>query len=323
MRALICTQYAGIESLEVGEVSEPAVGVDDALIEVEAAAVNFADTLIVAGLYQLKPDLPFVPGLEFSGVVTDGDETGRWSRGDRVAGFVNWGAMAESVAAPASSLVRLPDSIPFDVGAAVPVAYGTSYHALIDRGHLSTGETLLVLGGAGGVGIAAIQIGKIVGATVIAAVSSHEKEQVALDAGADRVIRYDQTPLRDGIAAATGDAGVDVVFDPVGGDATEAALRSTRWNGRLLVIGFTAGSIPRIPLNLTLVKGTSVVGVFWGRFASEEPDKCAENSDLLMDWVDAGKLKPIVQRVFPLDEAVDALRWIAERRVIGRVVITP
>lgn len=231
--------------------------------------------------------------------------------------------MAERATAFPGAIVRLPDQIGFDIGAAVPVAYGTAYHALVDRAALRADETLLVLGAAGGVGIAAVQVGKALGATVLAAVSSAEKAIVARDAGADDVIRYDQVPLRDGIAAGTSGAGVDVVYDPVGGEATELALRSTNWRGRLLVIGFTSGDIPQIPLNLTLVKGNAVVGVFWGRFNIEEPERSAENNQIVMDWVADGTLRPLVQKTFPLDEAVEALRWVADRKVVGRVVVTP
>jgi NADPH2:quinone reductase len=231
--------------------------------------------------------------------------------------------MAERANAYPGAIIRLPDHIGFEVGAAIPVAYGTSYHALVDRAGLRADETLLVLGAAGGVGNAAVQIGKALGARVVAAVSSEEKARVARDAGADEVIRYDQAPLRDGIAAATSGAGVDVVYDPVGGEATELALRSTNWNGRLLVVGFTSGEIPQIPLNLTLVKGNAVVGVFWGRFNIEEPERSAQNNRIVMDWVADGTLRPLVQRTFPLDDAVEALRWVAGRKVVGRVVVTP
>ena len=195
--------------------------------------------------------------------------------------------------------------------------------ALVDRGRLRSGETLLVLGAAGGVGMAAVEIGKLLGANVIAAVSSEEKAAAARDAGADELIRYDETPLRDGIAAVTSGEGVDVVYDPVGGEQSELALRSTKWDGRLLVIGFASGEIPSIPLNLNLVKGNSVIGVFWGRFNIEEPERSAANNQVIMDWVAEGRLRPVVQQAFPLDQAVQAIRWVAERKVIGRVVITP
>jgi NADPH2:quinone reductase len=323
MRALICDSYDGWQALRVGEMPDPELSPGTAVVRVEAAAVNFADLLIVAGQYQVRPELPFVPGNEFAGIVESADGVEGIQPGDRVCGFVGMGALAERVVALPGAVVPLPETIGFEEGAAIPVAYGTSYHALVDRGGLAEGETLLVLGAAGGVGISAVQIGKALGATVLAAVSSEEKAEAVRTAGADAVIRYDETPLRDGIAAATERGGVDVVYDPVGGEATELALRSTNWNGRLLVIGFASGVIPSPPLNLNLVKGNSVVGVFWGRFNIEEPEKSAENNRRVMDWVRDGTLRPLVQKTFPLDEGREAMRWVAERKVIGRVVVTP
>lgn len=323
MRALICDSYDGWQALRVGEMPDPEPLPGTARVQVKAAAVNFQDLLLVTGQYQIKPELPFVPGNEFAGVIEQVDGLDGFSPGDRVCGFVGTGAMAETAIAYPGSIIHLPEHIGFDIGASIPVAYGTSYHALVDRAGLTSDETLLVLGAAGGVGLAAIQIGKALGARVIAAVSSNDKAEAVRAAGADSVIRYDQTPLRDGISLETSGRGVDVVYDPVGGGATELALRSTNWNGRLLVVGFTSGDIPRIPLNLALVKGNSIVGVFWGRFNIEEPDRSAENNRRIMEWVADGTLHPFVQRVYPLDEALEAMRWVAERKVIGRVVVTP
>jgi NADPH2:quinone reductase len=323
MRALICDGYDGWQALRVGDMPDPEPLPGTALVRVEAAAVNFADLLIVAGQYQIRPELPFVPGNEFAGIVESANGVDGIEIGDRVCGFVGTGALAELVIAFPGAVMPLPESIGFEEGAAIPVAYGTSYHALVDRAGLAEDETLLVLGAGGGVGIAAVQVGKALGATVLAVVSSDGKAKAARDAGADVVIRYDQTPLRDAIAAATAGGGVDVVYDPVGGEATEQALRSTNWNGRLLVVGFATGVIPSIPLNLNLVKGNSVVGVFWGRFNIEEPAKSAENNRRIMEWVADGTLRPLVQKTFPLDEAREAMRWVAERKVIGRVVVTP
>jgi NADPH2:quinone reductase len=323
MRALICDRYEGLDALRVGEMPDPTPMPGTAVVKVRAAAVNFQDLLVIAGQYQIKPELPFVPGNEFAGVLESADGLAGFEPGDRVCGFVGMGAMAESTVAYPSSVMRLPDNIGFEEGASIPVAFGTSYHALVDRARLQADETLLVLGAAGGVGIAAVQIGRALGARVLAAVSSEDKAEAARVAGADEIIRYDQTPLRDGIAAATSGDGVDVVYDPVGGESSELALRSTKWNGRLLVVGFASGDIPRIPLNLPLVKGNSVVGVFWGRFNIEEPDRSAENNEVVMGWVANGTLRPLVQKVFPLDEAVEAMRWVAERKVVGRVVIAP
>lgn len=323
MRAVICDNFDGIDALRVGEMPEPGPIPGTALVEVRAVPVNFADTLMVSGRYQMKPEFPFSPGLEFSGVVKSSDRVEGIEPGDRVCGFVGMGAMAERVVAFPGSVMKLPDAIGFEEGACIPVAYGTSYHALVDRGRLQPGETLLVLGAAGGVGLAAVEIGKLLGANVIAAVSSEEKAAAAREAGADELIRYDQTTLRDGIAEVTSGEGVDVVYDPVGGEQSELALRSTKWDGRLLVIGFASGEIPSIPLNLSLVKGNSVIGVFWGRFNIEEPERSAANNQVIMDWAAEGRLHPVVQQAFPLDQAVQALHWVAERKVIGRVVITP
>jgi NADPH2:quinone reductase len=323
MRALICSQYTGIDSLDVGELPDPEPTAGMALVRVKAAAVNFADSLLVAGQYQMRPDLPFAPGSDLAGEVIDTGGIDGLKEGARVAAFVGFGAMAELALVPADALLPLGDETTFEQGAAIPVAYGTSYHALVDRGNLRPGETLLVLGASGGVGVAAVQIGKRLGATVVAAVSSNEKERLALENGADQVIRYDAVPLRDGIAGATDGKGVDVVFDPVGGSMTEEALRSTKWNGRLLVIGFAAGKIPSIPLNLPLVKGNSIVGVFWGRHVSEDPVAERANFATILGWLNDGSLRPVISESFPLEKAADAIRWVAERKALGRVIVAP
>lgn len=323
MRALICHEYTGIGDLQVGELPDPEPTPGSALVSVEAAAANFADSLVVAGQYQMKPDLPFAPGSEIAGTVIDPGGIEGLSEGDRVCGFVGFGAMAEKALVPANAVIQLPEQISFEIGACIPVAYGTSYHALVDRARLNDGESLLVLGAAGGVGLAAVQIGKALGATVIAAVSSEEKEAAAVSSGADFVVRYDQVELRTGIEEATGGAGVDVVYDPVGGEATEQALRSTKWNGRLLVVGFASGDIPSIPLNLPLVKGNAIVGVFWGRHFMEQPEENAKNFRQIVDWVADGTLQPQVQKTYSLTNSADALRWVAERNAIGRVLVTP
>ncbi len=322
MKALICDSYDGIDSLRVGEFPEPPLLPGTARIAVKAASVNFADSLVVAGQYQIRPDTPFVPGAEIAGVVEKVDDLTDLAPGDRVAAFVGFGAMAEKAVAFGGSILPLPDSIAFVEGAAIPVAYGTAYHALVDRAGLHPGQTLLVLGAAGGVGLAAIQVGKALGATVIGAVSSEEKKRAVLETGADHAIRYDNTPLRDAINDITDGNGVDLVFDPVGGQMTEPALRSTKWGGSLLVIGFASGTIPQIPLNLSLVKGNSIVGVYWGRFAMEHPEQSNDNNRRIMEWIRSGKLAPVVQKTFPLDEAAAALRWVAERNTVGRTVIT-
>ncbi|MDX1468990.1 MAG: NADPH:quinone oxidoreductase family protein [Acidimicrobiia bacterium] len=323
MRALVCEDYGGIEALRVGELPDPHPGPGSALIEVESVAVNFADTLMVQGEYQFRPEPPFAPGYEVAGTVVVSNQASGFAPGDRVCGFLMHGGMAERAVVSESNMSHLPDGVSSDAGAVIPGTYGTSYHALSDRAGLREGETLLVLGASGGVGMAAVQLGRIMGAHVIAAVSSAEKAQAVLEAGAHSVIRYDQTPIRDGISETTDGGGVDVVYDPVGGEVTEPSLRSTKWGGRYLVIGFAAGGIPAIPLNLPLLKGNSIIGVFWGRFTMEEPESHKANQRQLVDWVNDGVLAPVIQRKFSLDDGAAALGWVADRKAVGRVVINP
>lgn len=323
MRALICDDYGGIDALRVGELPEPVPSPGSVLIAVESVVVNFADTLMVKGDYQMRPEPPFAPGYEMAGTVIVANKAPGFSPGDRVCGFHWYGGMAERSVLLSQNITKLPDSIPSDVGCTISGTYGTSFHALVDRGQIREGENLLVLGAAGGVGTAAVQIGKALGANVIAAVSTEHKASFVTQAGADHVIRYDQTPLRDGIGEATGGAGVDVVFDPVGGEWTELALRSTRWGGRVLVIGFAAGTIPEVSLNIPLLKGNSIMGVFWGRFTTEQPELHKANESRLVEWVEQGRLNPIIQSVYPLDEAKDAMRWVADRKAMGRVIVNP
>jgi NADPH2:quinone reductase len=323
MRALICDDYVGIEGLRVGELPDPEPGPGSVLIHVDAVAVNFADTLMVKGEYQIRPDPPFAPGYEMAGTVLEANDALGLVRGQRVCGFSFYGGLAEKAVLLARNTAPLPDSISTDVGSTLPGGYGTSYHALVDRAHLVEGEKLLVLGASGGVGMAAVQIGNALGARVIAAVSSEEKADAARAAGAHEVIRYDDMGLRDGIDDLTSGSGVDVVYDPVGSDLTEQALRATAWNGRLLVVGFAAGGIPSIPLNLPLLKGNSIVGVFWGRFTQEEPERHAANFATLVEWAAAGKIRPTIQKKFSLDDGAQALQWVADRKAIGRVIVNP
>lgn len=323
MRALVCRDFTGIDTLEVAELPDPEVAPGTVLVRVASAPVNFADTLMVSGLYQLKPEPPFAPGYELAGVVVAAAPDSGFEPGERVCGFIPHGSMAELALVPAASCDRLPSSVGFDEASSLPGTYGTSYHALVDRARLQSDETLLVLGASGGVGLAAVQIGKALGARVVAAVSSEPKAEAVRAAGADAVIRYDRDELRDAIGSATSSEGVDVVFDPVGGEATEAALRSTKWNGRLLVVGFAAGDIPRIPLNLPLLKGNSLVGVFWGRFTAEEPEKSRANREQLLEWAARGLITPNVTYRLPLDQAQVGMRMVAGREAHGRVVIKP
>ncbi|MFZ0015336.1 MAG: NADPH:quinone oxidoreductase family protein [Acidimicrobiia bacterium] len=323
MRALICDEYGEIEGLRVGELPEPDPGPGTVLVKVEAVTVNFADTLMVKGQYQVRPDPPFAPGYELAGTVTVANQAGGLAPGDRVCGFTPYGGLAEKAVLDMSNVARIPDTIDSDTASTLPGGYGTSYHALVDRARLAEGETLLVLGASGGVGMSAVQIGNILGARVLAAVSSEEKAAAARRAGAHEIIRYDQMPIRDAIATVTDHGGVDVVYDPVGGTTTEQALRSTNWNGRLLVVGFAAGDIPSIPLNLPLLKGNALLGVFWGRFTREEPERHHKNFARIVEWAAEGKIEPVIQRRFGLDEGADALQWVADRKAIGRVIVNP
>ena len=322
MRAVVCRAYGPPESLVVEEMEPLKPSRGNVVISVKACGVNFPDTLIIQGLYQFKPSPPFSPGSEVAGVVKEvGEGVQRVKPGDRVIAFTTFGGFAEEVEVEASSLIPMPDGMDFDVASAFVMTYGTDIYALKDRAELKPGETLLVLGAAGGVGLAAVELGKAMGARVIAAASSEEKLAVCREHGADATINYSGEDLRERIKALTGGQGVDVVLDPVGGPYSEPALRGVAWNGRYLVVGFTAGEIPRIPLNLTLLKGCSIVGVFWGSFATREPQRNQENLAQLLEWLRSGKLKPRISARYPLERAADALNDITRRRVIGKTVL--
>lgn len=307
----------------VREVDEPALGPDQVLVDVGACAVNFPDVLMIQGLYQFKPPFPFSPGAEVAGVVSAvGDDVREVAVGDRVFASMGWGGMAEKVAIPASQAVAVPDGIDLVAAAGFLYAYGTSYHALKDRADLQPGETVLILGAAGGVGLAAVELGASMGATVIAAASTAGKLDLCRDHGAAMTINYEEEDLKTRTRELTGGRGVDVVYDAVGGRFSEAALRSMAWNGRFLVVGFAAGDIPRIPLNLPLLKGCSIVGVFWGAFMQNEPDKSkANNAQLVQMWRD-GLLRPHVSATYPLERAGEAIRQLADRRAEGKVIVT-
>jgi NADPH2:quinone reductase len=293
------------------------------VVSVRAASLNFPDVLIIQNKYQVKPPLPFSPGSEMAGVVKEvGDGVTAFKPGDRVMGVTSYGAFAEEVKTEARRLLPLPDGMSDTDAAAFLLTYATSDHALRDRGQLRAGETLLVLGAAGGVGLAAIEIGTIVGARVIACASSDAKLAVCRDHGADATIDYASDDLRERIRQLTDGRGPDVVYDAVGGRFTEPALRSIAWRGRLLVVGFAAGEIPTIPLNLALLKGCSIVGVFWGDFARREPDGFAASVRQLTTWYREGKIKPHISATFPLDRAVEAMKLMAARKVIGKIVLT-
>lgn len=322
MKAVLCTQYAGPEALVVGEVPSPQPGPGQAVVSVKAAGVNFPDALIIQGRYQFKPEPPFSPGAEFAGVVKAvAPDVTAIKPGDRVSGSVLYGAFVEEIAVDAATLARVPDNVDFTTAAGFMLTYATSFHALKDRAQLQPGEALLVLGAAGGVGLAAVELGRLLGARVIAAASSDEKLETCRRYGAADVINYEREDLREAIKRVTGGKGVDVVYDPVGGKYTEPALRGLTWKGRHLVVGFAAGEIPRVPLNLTLLKGCSIVGVFWGDFARREPAHQRENMATLMHWLAQGKLKPLVSQTYPFERAGDAIADLMARRVRGKAVL--
>jgi NADPH2:quinone reductase len=323
MKAVVCKQFGPPDSLCVEDLPSPRAGPGEAVISVKAASLNFPDVLIIQNKYQFKPPLPFSPGSELAGVVKEvGAGVAGFKPGDKVIAFTTFGAFAEEAKTEASRLLPLPEGMDFVTGAAFLLTYGTSDHALRDRAALRAGETLLVLGAAGGVGLAAIEIGKALGARVIACASSEDKLAVCRQHGADATINYASEDLRERIQALTEKRGVDVVYDSVGGPYSEPAFRSLAWRGRLLVVGFAAGEIPKLPLNLALLKGASVVGVFWGDFAKREPKAFAESIRQLGAWYREGKLKPHVSQTMPLEKAAEALKLMAARQVKGKLVLT-
>ena len=321
MRALLCTELGPASQLSVQEVDDPVPGEGEVVIDVAAAGINFPDTLIIEGKYQFKPDLPFSPGGEAAGTVAAvGPGVTHVAPGDRVIALSAHGAFAEKWRIDAAAVVPIPPGLDMVHAAAFGLTYGTSYYALKDRARLQPGETLLVLGAAGGVGSAAVELGKAMGARVIAAASTREKLDWASDLGADETIDYSTEDLREAIRTRTDGRGVDVVYDPVGGAFTEPAFRSTAWNGRLLVVGFAAGDIPSLPANLALLKGASIVGVFWGRSMSEEPSLHRSNFADLSRMIGEGTIRPRVSAEFGLDEFVDAFAVFTERTVKGKAV---
>jgi NADPH2:quinone reductase len=323
VKAVLCKAFGPPESLVVEDIPSPAPGPGEVVISVKAASVNFPDVLIIQNKYQFKPPLPFSPGSEAAGVVKDvGDGVTNVKPGDRVMAFTTYGAFAEEVKTEARRLLPIANGMDDVTAASFVLTYGTADHALRDRGQLEAGETLLVLGAAGGVGIAAVDIGKAMRARVVACASSADKLAVCREHGADAMINYTTDDLRERIKDVTGGKGVDVVFDPVGGPYTEPALRSTAWRGRLLVVGFAAGEIPTIPLNLTLLKGCAIAGVFWGEFARREPERFEESMQQLGRWYAERKIRPHVSATFPLERAADALKLMAARQVTGKVVLT-
>jgi NADPH2:quinone reductase len=323
MRAVLCRQYGPPESLTVEDVEDPTAGDGQVVVDVKACAVNFPDVLIIQNLYQFEPPLPFSPGAEIAGVVSSvGPGIDSVSVGDRVFASTGWGGLAEKLAVNARSVIPIPDGIEFAPASSFLYAYGTSHYALKDRARLEPGETLVVLGAAGGVGLAAVELGAVMGATVIAAASSDDKLDLCREYGATMTINYATEDLKSRIRELTGGTGADIVYDPVGGEYSEPALRATAWEGRYLVIGFATGEIPAIRLNLTLLKGCDIVGVFWGAFVGREPDRHRRNVEELIGWWRDGKLRPHVSSTYPLERAADAIRELADRKAKGKVVVT-
>jgi len=324
MKALLCTRLGGPDDLELQDLPEPVAGPGEAVVAVKAAALNFFDTLIIAGKYQRRPALPFSPSAEFAGIVTavgPGVET--VAPGDRVAGYIGEGAAREAVAVPARALVRLPEGLAFERAAGVAVTYGTSLYALKNRARLKPGETLAVLGASGGAGLAAVELGRIIGARVIACASSDDKLAFARAHGAEAGINYGRDDLKQALRALTGGRGPDVVYDPVGGAYAEAALRATAWLGRFLVVGFATGEIPKMPLNLTLLRNCDILGVNWGGWNARDPAGNRANTEELMAWCAEGRLSAHVHAVYPLAEARQALKDIAARKVMGKAILRP
>jgi NADPH2:quinone reductase len=322
MKAVLCKAFGPAETLVLEEIASPEAKKNEVLLEVHAAGVNFPDTLIIEGKYQFKPPFPFSPGGEAAGVITAvGEKVSHLQVGDRVMALTGWGSFAEAVAVPGYNVMPIPASMDFASAAAFGMTYGTSMHALKQRANLQPGETLLVLGASGGVGLAAVEIGKAMGAKVIAAASSAEKLAVAKAAGADELINYSDSNLKDEVKRLTGGQGADVIYDPVGGDLFDAAIRSIAWNGRLLVVGFASGRIPELPVNLALLKGAAVVGVFWGSFAQRQPQDNASNFQQLFAWHAEGKLKPLVSQTFPLAQTAEAINTLGQRKAVGKVVV--
>jgi len=323
MRAVLCKEHGPPESLVMVDLPSPPCGAGQVRIAVHACGVNFPDTLIIQNKYQFKPPLPFTPGGEVAGEIIEvGAGVTNARVGDRVISMVGWGGYADELVADAHTIMPIPDGMDYVTGAGFTMVYGTSYYALKQRADIRPGETLLVLGAAGGVGLSAVELGKLMGARVIAAASSDSKLELCRQYGADEVINYSRESIKDRTKELTGGAGADVIYDAVGGDAFDQAMRCIAWKGRLLVIGFASGRIPELSVNLVLLKGCDVVGVFWGAFTAREPDVNRQNLADLGAYFRAGKIKPHVSATFPLERAADALNVILERKATGKIVLT-
>jgi NADPH2:quinone reductase len=324
MKAVLCTHFGTADQLELADIAPPHAAPGEAIVRVKAAALNFFDTLIIAGKYQQKPPFPFSPVAEFAGVVESvGPGVTEVSPGDRVMTFLGWGAAREAIAAPAQQLIKLPAQLDFDRAAGLCITYGTSLYALRERAQLKAGETLAVLGASGGTGLAAVELGKLMGARVIACASSDEKLAFARAHGADETVNYASEDLRDALRRLGGEHGIDVVYDPVGGPYAEPALRSMAWLGRYLVVGFAAGEIPKLPLNLVLLRGCDIRGVFWGAWLKREPQAQRALMTDIVKWCAEGKLSAHVHAVYPLAEIATALKAISDRKVMGKILLRP
>ena len=323
MRALVCNEYGPPESLTIEEMDDPVAGDDEVVIDVAAAGINFPDVLSIAGKYQVKTPTPFIPGNEAAGTVCEiGSGVSRFAIGDKVIIATRGATFAEKCVSKEQTTIPLPDGLDLEQGAGFSVTYGTSYHALKQSANLQAGETVLVLGAAGGVGIAAVEVAKAMGARVIAAASSDEKLEFAKSAGADELINYSEVPLKETVKELTDGNGVDVVYDPVGGELADQAFRATTWHGRYLVIGFASGDIPKFAANIALLKEASIIGVWWGTWAAKNRDQETQNLAELAALVAAGKLNPRVTESYALDDYVDAFSAITERRARGKVILT-
>lgn len=322
MKAVLCKEFGPPESLVVEDVAEPALADGEVRIAVKACGINFPDLLMIAGKYQQQPPMPFSPGAELAGdVVEVADGVSRIRPGQRVAAVAGFGGLAEQACVDSRRVVPLPDGVDYVPAAAFLLTYATAYHALKQRARLKSGETLAVLGAAGGVGLAGVEIGKMMGAKVIAAASTADKLDLAAKYGADHLINYTESGLKDGIKEITGGRGADVVYDPVGGDLFEQCLRAVAWGGRILIIGFASGQIPLVPANLPLLKGYAVVGVYWGRFVEQEPETSAANTAELCRLLQRGELHPHVSATYPLEQSASALTELASRRAKGKIVV--
>ena len=324
MKAILCSQFCGPDDLVLSNIADPVAGPGEAIITIKAAALNFFDLLMIQGKYQVKPPFPFSPAAEIAGVIESvGAGVTDVKVGDRVAASVGHNGARQKVAAPVTSIVKIPDNLDFDRAAGVIVIYGTAYHALADRADPKPGETLAVFGAAGGTGLAACELGKLLGLKVIACASSDEKLDFAKKHGADMTLNYAKEDLREGLKRLGGEKGIDIVFDPVGGDFAEVGVRSLAWKGRFLVIGFAGGQIPKIPLNLALLKGCDIRGVFWGAYMKRDPKHGRAALEKLMQWAAEGKISSHVDRTFPLAKTTEALKVLAERKAMGKVILHP